>query len=313
MRKLGQHRQEGAILSVYAFVAVAFMSIIILFMSERVNKTIRVSGQSYAEKQSYWNAQSGLKIATGLDQTFETDFDESKNWNKGEISVISKRPEKDPIAKYNFDGNLEDSSGDHDLTLEGGSEIYDTDRYCVGDRSIDLTAGGKYLTEDEISLALSGSDHTISAWIKTNISQGAILAFNTNSYETRLVYFNNGKFCFYDDSRTNYCSPTNIDDNEWHHIAAVYNNGSNTISTYIDGVTQRADISVDLNITGSDRFLVSQEWLSDGIMGSYFIGNLDDLYIFDYALTLQEIENLASFYPDRSTGRLSGTVRTKKN
>jgi hypothetical protein len=313
MRKLGQHRQEGAILSVYAFVAVAFLSLIILFMSERVNKTIRVSGQSYAEKQSYWNAQSGLKIATGLDQTFETDFDESKNWNKGEISVISKRPEKDPIAKYNFDGNLDDSSGDHDLTLEGGSEIYDTDRYCVSDRSIDLTAGGKYLTEDEMSLALSGSDHTISAWVKTNISQGVLIAFNTSIFGTRLVYFNNGKFCFYDESRTNNCSPTYIDDNEWHHIAAVYNNGSNTISTYIDGVEQRTDIPVNVNITDTDLFLIGQEWLSDGIMGSYFIGNLDDLYIFDYALTIQEIDNLASFYPDRSTGRLSGTVRTKKN
>ena len=70
---------------------------------------------------------------------------------------------------------------------------------------------------------------------------------------------------------------------------------------------------MNVNITDTDLFLIGQEWLSDGIMGSYFIGNLDDLYIFDYALTIQEIENLASFYPDRSTGRLSGTVRTKKN
>ena len=66
-------------------------------------------------------------------------------------------------------------------------------------RSIDLTAGGKYLTEDEMSLALTGSDHSISAWVKTNISQGVLIAFNTSIFGTRLVYFNNGKFCFYDE------------------------------------------------------------------------------------------------------------------
>ena len=42
----------------------------------------------------------------------------------------------------------------------------------------------------------------------------------------------------------------NIDDNQWHHIAFVYDRGSK-VSTYVDGV-QRVDCSEEFNLTTHD-------------------------------------------------------------
>src|SRR5699024_257136 len=81
-----------------------------------------------------------------------------------------------------------------------------------------------------------------------------------------------------------------VGDGEWHHIVCV-REGSTT-RLYIDGAKQRESVkSKKQNVTSDLVFkLGTQE--GGGGYHTYFICLLDDLIIYDKALTDQEVENL---------------------
>ena len=324
MRKLKHTYQEGAVLSVYAFVAVAFLSLIILVMSEQVSSSIRVSGQAYAEKQAYWNARSGIEIAAGFVQDFDDlIFNEDSGWSGegekalGEITISSEWTGEDPIAHYTFNEDINDHSGNNDCTVAGGAEEYTVDRFCAPNRALSLDGLNDYFTADGVAMAISGTDHTVSAWIKTQDNLGAIISFNhrTDLKEKRLIYSTDRNFCFRVEGVVGCIGGDEyIDDNEWHHLAAVFKQVDQTITLYVDGVKDRPAYTLldALTIDVLDWFTIGQDLSEVDGIGSLYIGLLDDVRIYDTALEASEIEAIASPHYATSRGDFFEAVRSKE-
>lgn len=91
-------------------------------------------------------------------------------------------------------------------------------------------------------------------------------------------------------------------DNNWHHLALVYDNGTSTLTLYVDGVANsntrtwgtHGDINIDkdkiseLRIgAGPNTSYDTDDWLS-----SSFKGSLDQIRMYSAALTAAEIQSL---------------------
>ncbi|MCR6722255.1 MAG: LamG domain-containing protein [Chitinophagaceae bacterium] len=91
-------------------------------------------------------------------------------------------------------------------------------------------------------------------------------------------------------------------DNQWHHIALVYNNTNSTVTLYIDGVANpktrewggHGDINFDDSKISEFRIGAGPgtEYDSDDWLSSSFKGDLDQVRMYSVALTGAEINEL---------------------
>lgn len=145
---------------------------------------------------------------------------------------------------------------------------------------------------------------TISAWIKRNLGGSACIVCRLDDYYTRAYYLafwgdwlqmevsEDGGI---DNRLLNNWYPHPVTDTNWHHVAGVY--GGSTITLYFDGVVAAGGeiwgdaSSIDQNLS---RLLIGFD-LADN--GSYFSGSIDEVRIYDRALSQSEIAELASSNP----------------
>lgn len=92
---------------------------------------------------------------------------------------------------------------------------------------------------------------------------------------------------------------TSLNDNSWHHIAAVLPPGSNNISDfvlYLDGENVTPSIPAGQTITTSNVenvYIGAFHGAGDALdIDGFFKGHIDDLRIYDTALTQPEIQNI---------------------
>ncbi len=82
----------------------------------------------------------------------------------------------------------------------------------------------------------------------------------------------------------------------WYHVAGVYNAQNNTIKTYVNGVLDRELDNVPANALGSTTgdFIMGREpWVTGGSI-RYFDGTIDDVRVYNRALSDLEIRTLAN-------------------
>jgi len=228
------------------------------------------------------------------------------------------------IAHWDFDEGsgqtAADSAGSNDGTLgpTAGAESGDPTWGCVAGASA-LTFDGN---DDEVRLSsvLIGDRDawTISAWIKTTdlsshrtiYSEGSTTADNyLNLYVSDdpggfvKLYIANGDY-------PEVFGTTNVEDDQWHLVTMVQRTKTDR-ELYIDGgsdiPTPNTDDAGTLNFDmASIGYLRTQYYDADS-----FEGSIDDVRIYDYALTPAEISALAASPPTGtclSNVNLSGTV-----
>ncbi len=90
---------------------------------------------------------------------------------------------------------------------------------------------------------------------------------------------------------------TVVADSTWHHVAGVLDRGSNTMALFVDGASE-ATTSIagfaEVNDGGSPLEIgrvFAQGW---GSPSSYFTGMMDDVRIYDRALSGVEVEQLTA-------------------
>ena len=83
-------------------------------------------------------------------------------------------------------------------------------------------------------------------------------------------------------------------DQNWHHIAAVYDAIAEKAYLYIDGVL---DTEIDAN--GLINVSVSPVWIGNNpdMPGRIWDGGIDDVYVYNYGISDQEVQTLASMAP----------------
>ena len=192
-----------------------------------------------------------------------------------------------------------DSAGGNDGTLEGFAD--DDSQWVAGA----VGTGALSFGADDyvyVSMVPPVSSQTMCAWVKTSTSwylgiMGWSDGIPTGSAKDRDLYTNaDGTVTYriWDGGEKIVTSTLTVDDGDWHHIACGFTDGTG-IWIYIDG---SPDGSAP---TGAPYNAYSPPYYTVGIqseMKTYFDGLIDDVRVYDGALSQAEIETLAARPPE---------------
>ncbi|MHC4168513.1 MAG: LamG domain-containing protein, partial [Planctomycetota bacterium] len=269
-----------------------------------------VPGALEMDKTYYWRVDEFDGIAT----------------HKGDVwafTTVPVIPITDPnlVAWWTFDegsgGIALDWSGHGNHGTLAGPKW--TAASLHGDAALDSSGGGyvaiRNLTYDSTGLG----EVTVCSWVRTDFSSGQyIVSFDRNEYYRLEINGEGGGpgqvgwDVMTSSGQVDYGSVTRIDNGAWHHIAGVFDNGRLTI--YIDGVAEPSATGGATYGSGNTRFgFIGGNSEATGFNspipgGSPVMGEVDDVRIYDRALTQEEIvlvmrgDPLLAWAPSPSAG-----------
>jgi hypothetical protein len=220
--------------------------------------------------------------------------------------VPSYVPTNGLVGWWPFSGNANDESGNNYNGTVNGATLT-TDRFGNVNSAYSFNGSSDYIqVADATALRLSGTDYTISVWFNetylVNTEHQAIIS-KRNPYtppanlDGWLLYIDvltspMGKVGIVPAGYPNTCAYTAnpITLNNWVNIVEVYHSGTQIVETYMNGVLNNTTTGVSSpnNTTTLPLYIGS-----DIESNSYFFnGKIDDIGIWNRALTYQEITDL---------------------
>jgi hypothetical protein len=213
-----------------------------------------------------------------------------------EISVI------DPnlVGWWKFDGNANDSSGNGNNGTEKSKPTY-----VAGKIGHAVSFDG---TSDRIEVPANFADNpelypaaaiSVSAWIRTTVPRDALCnVIRHDLHFTPLQTFADSAWSIAFVNRFGSMARrrsaldwSKINDGKWHFYTATYNNGIHEI--WIDGTKEASNNHGPFPLwTGGDKPWMFGSNERGGGSGYYYPGELDDVRIYDYALSKGEITTL---------------------
>ncbi len=204
--------------------------------------------------------------------------------------TISNQLKNGLVAWYPFTGNANDSSGYGNNGTVYGATLT-SDRFGNNNSAYNFN-GSSYITLT--NLPTSGSQNfSIAGWIKTNSSstRNGIICWGQDSPNASVYLFinNSGQLEFDLAYNAGPNSPINVINNAWHFVCVTSTSG--LIQLYLDGSPTGSAISMSPNITGGNKS-IGQNITNTGV--NNFIGTIDDIRIWNRAITQSEITYLAT-------------------
>lgn len=217
------------------------------------------------------------------------------------------------VAYYPFNGNANDESGNgNNGTVYGATPT--TDRLGNENNAYSFDGVDDFIDlSSHVSNFIGWNTGTITGWFKKSILSlgGAILCFSESSTHSNFVY--NVLYSRDNEDLLHYSIRRNCDncnqltmelynenhllcDDVWHHFAIVTGSGSNKI--YVDGNENYIEIlngststNEFSNILNADAFTIGA-LKRDSEIESYINSKIDDICIYNRALTESEIQAL---------------------
>jgi hypothetical protein len=234
------------------------------------------------------------------------------DWLQSDSVVSTAAPDSTGLVlHYKFDGNANDSSGSNHHGIEVAGPTYVAGKFG---QAIHLDGFDDYVAIENLSYASTGyAEVSVCAWVRTT-DDGCILSFDRSEnwrLEVGGQYAGDGLAGWevWTDAGAadtiNYPGVTGrVDDGQWHHVAGVFDNGKMTI--YIDG-NPREPYSLGTTF-GRGRY-TRYGFIGSGseasyppptgrANGPYLEADLDDVRIYERALSPAEIAYLADDTPE---------------
>lgn len=221
------------------------------------------------------------------------------------VSEIVLVGQRSAIGHWPLDGNADDVSGN------GWNQINDSGNTWVqgvteeaGDMAADFMAmePNDIINVGNVPVNITG-EVTISLWARPrNVSANwtGMLSKQFDS-STRSFWLGqhstNGQvnFSTFLPSETRTLAPNSLVDNTWTHILCTYDGADQ--KTYINGILADS-IAVNTDLLDPDGDLIIGG-IIPGAVANYFNGSIDDVAIYNYAMTAQEV---ADFYVAKMGG-----------
>ena len=184
--------------------------------------------------------------------------------------------------------------------------------------SVSFDGSDDYLDIDGVSSTIAASDDfTISAWAKNDGGYGYIFrcseAVDSTSFKETIglgifsnkaygLLQNGGSFIEYADS-----SGTTVNDNAWHHFALTISesSGTSTLKLYVDGsLAGSSSLAITIPNTISVASVGRRPYNSSGTGDLYFGGLIDEVAVFNTALSASQVTNI---YKGEANGGSGGT------
>ncbi|MEE3052577.1 MAG: lamin tail domain-containing protein [Planctomycetota bacterium] len=239
------------------------------------------------------------------------DFDDSE-WEEGSSHTgYDERPAADnraiPVANWSFDDDVLDQSGNGRHGEVVGALFDDDVPAAVGSgRSLRFDGQTDQLIVRGYNGITAGQPRTLAAWIKTTQRGGVIAAWGSsrpgNNWIFRVENTNGMRGAIgVDIERGYFVGNRNVADGRWHHVAVVLPNdtSSNTLDLhiYVDGQLD-AGRPGGPNPSASRARAIDTGFAGNVLIGSgatsdYFSGLIDEVGLWDEALTAEQISALA--------------------
>jgi hypothetical protein len=183
------------------------------------------------------------------------------------------------------------------LTANAGATFTAAGKFGGG---LALNGAGGFLSGTVTNLPIGNSNYTQAAWFKpTALGARGIVGwgnFGSGRQVNALRIFDNGNgFRHYwwgaDLDAVNL--PTNFLDGNWHHVATTFDGTTRRI--YLDGVQVNSDVP------GTNNASAANFRIGCTNNTEYFSGTLDEVYIYNNALTAAEVQSLAAGLGPRIT------------
>ena len=176
------------------------------------------------------------------------------------------------------------------LTINSSSQS-EARTIAASDKSYIVLNGTNYAESQSYDGVMGSQNRTCEAWINTTGANQEIVGWGRNATGQKWVFRTNTDGSLrveVNGGGINATTPVN--DGQWHHVACVLN-GSNVsdIKLYVDGneETISATTNLAINTTANIKLRVSR-----GINDRYFVGGIDDVRIWDVALSAADIKEL---------------------
>ena len=212
----------------------------------------------------------------------------------------------EPVTRYadlegwwKFEGNLNDSSGNDRTGAHSGTNLQEnlssTGKFGTG---LYLDGSGEHIAVTGYKGVTGSAARTMSAWIKTDKGDAAILNWGSNAAAQKWTFRTQTSDGVSGAHRVEMNGGAQVGDvavvdNRWHHVVAVL--PSTTLGSmvlYVDGqaVGKSVNSGSTVNTASSQDVRIGQDFSSRG-----FKGYMDDIRIYSAALSSSDI---AAIYGD---------------
>jgi uncharacterized protein (TIGR02145 family) len=223
------------------------------------------------------------------------------------------------VGWWGFNGNSLDGSGNGNHGTVNGATLT-TDRFGLIANAYYLNGVSDYLSVPVLNNSLLPQNLTVSTWcqIPSNYTAnnhigmmvrsrffGYILLYDDNNQSIRFETFTNGT------ATPTGCASNGTDysDNVWHHIVGTFDGSINKL--YIDGNLISSIISTHPISYSSDGIIAfGRDGNNPSLSTALYQGKLDDIGIWNRALTQQEITNLYNSQLPTQTSLCLPTITT---
>jgi len=189
------------------------------------------------------------------------------------------------VARYEFEGEFCDSSGNelHGIPIGDAAIVFDEERdsdVLTLDGAGDTVMLGSDPLFDWTGAFSAAFWMKVEAWQEswdTVLKKESVFSFERNQASEELAFYHWPNF---------HSTTVSVAANGWHHIAATFDGIEQNI--YLDGkLVSTVENTGEMNINSDPVYI--------GSNGSsrYFNGLVDDVRIYDVALSVEEIEDLA--------------------
>lgn len=219
------------------------------------------------------------------------------------------------LAHWRLDNNALDSQSEFDGEVHGDPTWLMGIHAAIGSGAIRMDGEDYIKVGGDHFPTLNGS-FAIDAWIRTNgTGQDQIVISNGNSSwqlgisgQTGCVFFSCPGL-----SGTNHLlGQTDVTDNQWHHIAGVYDQQLQKIIIYLNDLEDAQDMAYGIVnhregviwMGGDPEESASRKW---------WYGDLDNIRIYNYALTKYDIFQQRTYHVDVSRGNDSNSGQGRLN
>ena len=195
-----------------------------------------------------------------------------------------------PIASYSFNSNLNDLSGNNDLTLTDFPINFVADEAANPSSALDVVTQYNFLSTPSIPAIEGTNARTIAARVKFTNETGwyAVVGYGQSTAGKRFSFGiqNRRLRAEFGGATTQY--ETNLDTDTWYHIAVTYD-GTN-IELFLDGVSVISEVENSVD-TGSNSIIIGNDQTNTP-RNRGFIGTIDDVRIYSGELTEAQINDL---------------------